>query len=76
MVVRNFHLERFISAGVPYLRTFNPATQSYEWGPSTPSPWFANYGQIISLILFAALCVYMYWDSHRAAPEEKGIKEL
>lgn len=76
VVVRNFHLERFISAGVPYLRTFNPATQSYEWGPSTPSPWFANYGQIISLILFAALCVYMYWDSHRAAPEEKGIKEL
>jgi len=70
VVVRNFHLERFISAGIPYLRTFNPVTRSYEWGPSTPYAWFANYGQVISLVLFGALCVYMYWDSRRAAREE------
>ncbi len=70
VVLRNFHVERFISAGVPYLRTFNPMTRAYEWGPSTPRGWFVSYGQIISLILFTALCVYMYWDSKRAAKEE------
>lgn len=70
VVLRNFHLERFISAGVPYLQTFNPLTRSYEWSPSTPHGWFTSYGEIISLILFAALCLYMYWDSWRAAKEE------
>jgi putative OPT family oligopeptide transporter len=70
VVIRNFRLERFISAGIPYLRIFDPATKTYEWSPSTPYAWFANYGQIISLILFALLCVYMYWDSTRAAKEE------
>lgn len=70
VVLRNFHLERFISAGIPYLRTFNPVTKTEEWGPSTAHAWFANYGQIISLILFFVLCVYMYWDSCRAAHEE------
>jgi hypothetical protein len=70
VVLRNFHLERFISAGVPYLRMFNSQTKAYEWMPSTPSGWFTGYGQIMSLILFAALCVYMYWDSCRAAKDE------
>jgi putative OPT family oligopeptide transporter len=70
VVLRNFHLERFISAGIPYLRTFSPATKTFEWSPSTPHAWFLNYGQIISLVLFAALCVYMYWDSCRAARDE------
>lgn len=68
--LRNFHWERFISAGVPYLRMFNPQTTAYEWMPSTPSGWFTGYGQIMSLILFAALCAYMYWDSCRGAKDE------
>lgn len=70
VVLRNFHWERFISAGIPYLKMFNPLTKTDEWVQSTPHAWFSNYGQIISLILYAALCVYMYWDSCRGAQEE------
>ncbi|MDD5543759.1 MAG: oligopeptide transporter, OPT family [Acidobacteriia bacterium] len=70
VVLRNFHWERFISAGIPYIRMFDPNTKTYQWMPSTPHGWFISYGQIFSLVLYAGLCLYLYWDSCRKAKDE------
>jgi hypothetical protein len=36
-----------------------------RWVDGTPRTWFSGYGQIISLVAFALLCGFVYWDARR-----------
>ncbi|MFQ6081774.1 MAG: OPT family oligopeptide transporter [Candidatus Aminicenantia bacterium] len=60
-VLKVAKVDRFISFGVPMIQ------EAGKWVEGTPATWYTNYGEIISLIAFIALCYYVYWDSKRAA---------
>ncbi len=51
--------DHFVSLGIPMI------LQSGRWVDGTPWPWFADYGQIISLAAFVLLCSFVYWDARR-----------
>jgi hypothetical protein len=34
-------------------------------GTRSTATWFSGYGQIISLVAFTLLCVFVYWDARR-----------
>jgi putative OPT family oligopeptide transporter len=58
-VLKLTKLDHFISLGIPMV------LEDGRWVDGVPWPWFSNYGQIISLVAFALLCGFVYWDARR-----------
>jgi len=48
-----------ISIGIPIVY------QDGKWIESSPTSWYQNYGEIISIIMFIILSLYVYYDSKR-----------
>jgi len=48
-----------ISIGIPIVY------QDGKWIESSPTSWYQNYGEIISIFMFIILSLYVYYDSKR-----------
>ncbi len=44
----------------------NMVLENGKWIDGPAAGWFANYGEIFSLIAFALLCGFVYWDAKKA----------
>ncbi len=53
-------IDHFLSLGVPII------LKEGEWIDGSPASWYAQYGEIISLIAFIALIGFVYWNAKRA----------
>jgi len=49
-----------ISLGIPLI------FKDGKWVEGEPTQWYQNYGEIISLIMFVILAIYVYYDAKRA----------
>lgn len=49
-----------ISLGIPVI------FKNGKWIESQPTIWYQNYGEILSLIMFVLLSIYVYYDSKKA----------
>jgi len=58
-VLKLTKLDHFVSLGIPMV------LENGRWVDGSPWPWFAGYGQIISLVAFVLLCSFVYWDARR-----------
>jgi putative OPT family oligopeptide transporter len=58
-VLKLLKADHLISLGIPMVLVDG------RWIDGTPWPWFAEYGQIISLVAFVMLCGFVYWAAWR-----------
>jgi hypothetical protein len=58
-VLKLLKVDHVVSLGIPMV------LEKGRWVDGTPWPWFAGYGQIISLVAFILLCSFLYWDARR-----------
>ncbi|MEW6455702.1 MAG: oligopeptide transporter, OPT family [Acidobacteriota bacterium] len=60
-VLKLFNADRVLSIGVPVI--FSDG----RWIEGTPYQWFTDYGEILSLIFFVLLSIWVYRDSKKAS---------
>ncbi|MEN6311361.1 MAG: OPT/YSL family transporter, partial [Acidobacteriota bacterium] len=58
-VLKLLKIDQAISLGIPMV------LENGRWVDGTPAAWFSSYGQIFSLVAFALLCGFVYWDARR-----------
>lgn len=61
-LLKFLNCDRFISLGIPYV------LENGRWVPdmSNPAAWFENFGEMLSILMFVGLCVYMYKKARNA----------
>jgi putative OPT family oligopeptide transporter len=61
-VLKILKLDHVISWGIPMIYS------KTSWIDGQAMPWYAKYGEIISLIAFVILLNYLYWSARAAKP--------